>query len=516
MSLAGPAVSATDQAANKGAEGDKQRFGCNLLACSQPSGREGQLAGDPDDKYLLLATPIDLLPAQTSDPHSGFTAHKFRVLSPDALRLDMATSENLETPLTAGSSAYRPSPNSVNSAQWSNTVEPADESEPRGEAKDPLTSLDGAFEHRGHRFDDNIEAITKAAAQVSLGDEQEDAGNQNGQQSPPVAKADASARHTLTGDASSAVESDQGKAKKPAAASLRKVARPASLAPPKPIQKASKPPTVPTFELPGERVARELKEKKAARLSMQVDPQKMAEASSPQRTRSVRSSKPPTVPSFELPGERYSRMKKERLEQKLKEEEEEARRRRQFKARPSPASATPTVRSTFTSRQRQSTGGPSEDSSPITPVAGSSPRALAAKRQSMTVTASAVRAVSTASASTAASAIARGRATSIESSRVSTRATSSSAGSAMSGRKHSVASAQNNAQQDKTRPRQVPSRKLPGHEEQDRKEAIKLARQKYAEMSRMKAAQGRTRREQQQTPSSAQTEDHVPVASGSS
>lgn len=433
----------------------------------------------------------------------------------------MATSENLETPLTAGSSAYRPSPISANSAQWSTIVEPADDSdntltrEPRGEAKDPHNSLDDAFEHHEDQFDDNIEAITKAAEQVNLSDDQEDEGKQKGQQSP-IAKANTSPRHSLAGDASSAVESDQGSAKKPAAASLRKVARPASLAPPKPIQKASKPPTVPTFELPGERVARELKEKKAARLSMQIDSQKMAQASSPQRTRSVRSSKPPTVPNFELPGERYSRMKKERLEQKLKEEEEEARRRRQFKARPSPASATSTVRSTFTSRQRQSTGGPSEDSSPLTPVAGSSPRASSAKRQSMTVTASAVRNVSTASASTAASAVARGRASSIESSRVSTRATSSSAGSVMSGRKYSVASAQNNTQQDNTRPRQLPTRKLPGQEEQDRKEAIKLARQKYAEMSRMKAAQGRARREQQQSSSSEQTEEHAPMASGSS
>ncbi|PSR78040.1 hypothetical protein BD289DRAFT_132785 [Coniella lustricola] len=512
LSLSAPAAPGLDQSANKGAEGHKQHFGCNLLVCSKPPGREHQPPGDPDDKYLLLATAIDLQSSPSSAAHGEFTAHKFQVHSADTLRLnlDMASGQDLETPMTAASSAYRPSPLSANSAQWSTAVEPADDSdntltrEPCGKVKDHLSSLDAAFQHED-QFDDNTEAMTKAASQISLSDDKDGQDQSHGKEHQEAAAAPAA-------DASPAVEANPGSVKKPAAASLRKVARPASLAPPRPIQKASKPPTVPTFELPGERVARELKEKKAARLSMQVDPHKMAEASPPQRTRSVRSSKPPTVPNFELPGERYSRMKKERLEQKLKEEEEEARRRRQFKARPWPASASPTVRSTFTSRQRHSTGGPLEACSPQPPTAVESPpRAMAAKRQSMTMTASAVRAVSTASASTAASAAARGRGSSIESSRVSTRATSSSAGSVMSGKKHGAVPT-----------RTGPAGKPAALEEHDRKEAIKLARQKYAEMSRMKATQGRTRREQQQqqqqqqSVSTDQTEEHVPVASGSS
>ncbi|KAH8811906.1 hypothetical protein F5884DRAFT_294676 [Xylogone sp. PMI_703] len=132
------------------------------------------------------------------------------------------------------------------------------------------------------------------------------------------------------------------------------VKRPASLLPPKPLVKATKPATLPTFELPGEAVARKLKEQREARLAQRANeqsPPKPAVISTPK----VKSTKPPTKPTFELPGEAISRKKKEALEARLKAEEEEDRKRREFKARPILGSVpTHVPRETITSRARQS------------------------------------------------------------------------------------------------------------------------------------------------------------------
>lgn len=118
----------------------------------------------------------------------------------------------------------------------------------------------------------------------------------------------------------------------------RPVPKPASLAPPKPLAKSSKPRTVPNFELPGEAVARRLKEQREARLSAQTEPEKAPQTghtSLPQRSRSTRVLPKPT---FELPGEAISRRKREEREAKLRAQEEEEKKRREFKARPIKAS----------------------------------------------------------------------------------------------------------------------------------------------------------------------------------
>jgi hypothetical protein len=337
--------------------------------------------------------------------------------------------------------------------------------------------------------------------------------------------------------------------------STRKVARPASLAPPKPLQKASKaptiptfelpgekvarelrekkaarlsmqldspkvtdakagsqrlpsyrsskPPTVPDFELPGERVARELKEKKAARLSVQLDPQKLAASSSPpQRVRSVRSNKPPTIPNFELPGEAVSRAKKERHAARLKAEEEEAQRRRQFKARPPPSSVSgsATVRSTFTSRQRESQGGSGDQQSTVSPL-GSMAKGGAVKRHSVAITPSMGRTVSNASASTAQTN--RGRTSSVGSLHFSARATSSSNASIVSASKGSQISSEE-IQEQKVRGREIYTRdnsygQDKEREKRERQQAIQMARQKYAEQSRMLAANRRMKQQQTST-----------------
>ena len=115
--------------------------------------------------------------------------------------------------------------------------------------------------------------------------------------------------------------------------------------------KSTKPLTKPDFELPGEAVARRLKEQREARMAQQAEEKKAATV--PTR---LRSTKPLTVPSFELPGEAISRRKREERDARLKAQAEEERKRREFKARPFRPNGVPSTlpRETATSRARQS------------------------------------------------------------------------------------------------------------------------------------------------------------------
>ncbi|OTA96743.1 hypothetical protein M434DRAFT_392684 [Hypoxylon sp. CO27-5] len=128
-----------------------------------------------------------------------------------------------------------------------------------------------------------------------------------------------------------------------------------SLLPPKQPPKSAKRPTIPTFELPGDEVARKLKEKREARVSTQYAAEQATKptASSLRRAKSARL---PTRPNFELPGEAISRRKREEREAQLKAQEEEERKRREFKARPIRSSVAPSTfpRETVASRARQS------------------------------------------------------------------------------------------------------------------------------------------------------------------
>lgn len=139
--------------------------------------------------------------------------------------------------------------------------------------------------------------------------------------------------------------------------SRKPASKPASLAPPKPLAKSAKPRTVPSFELPGEAVARRLKEQREARISAQAESEKTPQAgrtSFPQRSKSTRVLPKPT---FELPGEAISRRKREEREAKIRAQEEEEKKRREFKARPIKGSLNqPSTlpRDTVTSRARVS------------------------------------------------------------------------------------------------------------------------------------------------------------------
>jgi hypothetical protein len=113
------------------------------------------------------------------------------------------------------------------------------------------------------------------------------------------------------------------------------VKRPASLLPPKEPVKSAKPPTKPAFELPGEAVARKLKEQREARKAQRESSDEgSTTAKAPAPATKVKSAKPPTKPTFELPGEAISRKKREAHEARLKVQEEEERKRREFKAKP--------------------------------------------------------------------------------------------------------------------------------------------------------------------------------------
>jgi len=133
--------------------------------------------------------------------------------------------------------------------------------------------------------------------------------------------------------------------------------RPISLLPPKEPVKSTKPPTRSNFELPGEAVARKLKEQREARLAQRESSEdSFHTARAVSGSKYVKSAKPPTKPAFELPGEALSRKKKEAHEARLKAQEEEERKRREFKAKPLRKSIVPDFvpRDTVASRARQS------------------------------------------------------------------------------------------------------------------------------------------------------------------
>ncbi|PHH59872.1 hypothetical protein CDD81_2422 [Ophiocordyceps australis] len=107
--------------------------------------------------------------------------------------------------------------------------------------------------------------------------------------------------------------------------------RKAGVVTPRSVTKSSKPPTVARFELPGEAVSRRLKEQREARKAQQAEAQRTP-ATSGGKTKSRRATA--TKASFELPGEAISRRKREEREAKLQAQDEAERQRREFKARP--------------------------------------------------------------------------------------------------------------------------------------------------------------------------------------
>ncbi|KAI1127325.1 hypothetical protein F5Y10DRAFT_195985 [Nemania abortiva] len=132
-----------------------------------------------------------------------------------------------------------------------------------------------------------------------------------------------------------------------------------NLSPHRFVSKSTKQGTIPTFELPGEAVARQLKERQEARLASQRATQPTAAS-----LRRSKSAKLPLRPTFELPGEAISRRKREEHQAQLVAQEEEERKRREFKARPLPSHGMPATvpRETIASRARQNKAALTENS----------------------------------------------------------------------------------------------------------------------------------------------------------
>ncbi|CRK11892.1 hypothetical protein BN1708_002332 [Verticillium longisporum] len=169
-------------------------------------------------------------------------------------------------------------------------------------------------------------------------------------------------------------------------------ARPPSLNPPKAAVKSAKAPTKASFALPGEAVARRIKEQREARraaaaaaAAAQASPDKTTATTTPMPQRS-RSIKAPTRPNFELPGEAISRRKREQREKELREQEEAEKKRREFRAQPvrvNPAAST-FPRETAASRARRVKAGAGvEENAPLARSTSVTTASTASKRMSM-------------------------------------------------------------------------------------------------------------------------------------
>ncbi|KAI6613767.1 hypothetical protein MCOR07_008993 [Pyricularia oryzae] len=300
-----------------------------------------------------------------------------------------------------------------------------------------------------------------------------------------VSRSGSTRRSDRTSSLAQDAQNRQGPASTP---SKRNVSRPASLQPPKPLAKSSRPTTQSNFELPGEAVARRLKEEREARL-LRANAEKAAvEASSPARTRPTRA---PTRPTFELPGEAISRRKREEHQAKLRVQEEEERKRREFKARPirsSVAAPSSFPRETATSRARQSSKVVSKSESSASPA-----------RKRLTIAGASSPSRRTLGGSSEPSGLdqARGRdATSLDS---RTRGVSTSTGSTSISKGSSTVSAEE-LQMQRRRGREIFKRDNNtsvdrGAEQRERENMTKLARQEAAERSRQLSREWAERRQ---------------------
>lgn len=197
-------------------------------------------------------------------------------------------------------------------------------------------------------------------------------------QAPTLKKA---ASMNFKPSSSNSKSTEEQKSQAPAKATVK---RPISLLPPKETLKSTKQPTRSTFELPGEAVALKLKEQREARIAQRQSSEDGFHTARVVSGPKVKSAKPPTKSTFELPGEELSRRKKAAHEARLKAQEEEERKRREFKARPIRNSVAPNMvpRETVASRARQSKIGieSMEDGNPSVSKRGSN---VGAHRPSM-------------------------------------------------------------------------------------------------------------------------------------
>ncbi|KAK1961910.1 hypothetical protein LY78DRAFT_587714 [Colletotrichum sublineola] len=372
-------------------------FGCNVLGQADRT-RDGVCSqSKPANAYKFLATPLvaeDTAQDVTQSP--GGTEDMAAVAEPlahltsstrvgEEAAMNNSAHSGFTTSVAEGGHAQKPSLEQVETSKDRVVSISTDESSlPLGEA--PRTPSRSTSTSSRSRIEDSVEAIDRLEEELEavhiaarLATPTRSGRKRSGTDNGAIAAAAAMERTTSTlkrtrstgagakptppaGTAQrksvSATVSDAAKAS-PGKSPTRRptVARPTSLLPPKPPAKSTKAPTKPSFELPGEAVARRIKEQREARLAQQAA---KAAPPPPQRSRSL---KVPTRPNFELPGEAISQRKRAEREARLKAQKEEERKRREFKARPIKANLGCVVspRETVASRARQNKGSEADD-----------------------------------------------------------------------------------------------------------------------------------------------------------
>ena len=343
-------------------------FGCNLVHRRPQSGGTPE-ANKSADVYTLLATHVEPQPRFSID----MDAEMERLQSATANRLHLGDGmlgdrrdQALDVPKSHGLVQVR----EVGEDGASDVVV-SEPSRPVSRIEDSVEALD--------KLEEEIEALTRVAhLERVLSPEAATRSKTTPMKRATSVRAGTNSASRNKPPPTPARDEEKATAGGSSTSPARKVPRPASLLPPKPPAKSSKAPTVSTFELPGEAVARRLKEQREQRRSQHISSEQaaaLAAAYSPSKPH-FKSSKPPTRPTFELPGEAISRKKREDREAKLRAQEEEERKRREFKARPVRSSLVPgsVPRETLTSLARQKSRhltDPSTDSAAsttITPV----------------------------------------------------------------------------------------------------------------------------------------------------
>ncbi|KAK4042312.1 hypothetical protein C8A01DRAFT_14096 [Parachaetomium inaequale] len=353
-------------------------FGCNLVNRGPQS--DGALeSGKSTDVYTLLATRVKAEEEFIIERAPVFDKMEMAAAA-EQLRLSGA-------PMAGRHYDGFDVPKSPGLAVEVNEVAAdlaGDRSRPLSRIEDSVEALD--------KLEEEIEALTQVAQlERVLSPEAATRNFTTSAKSTPLKRAatvrapNSARSKTLERSSSVRQSTSAGDDDKATTSSARKVPRPTSLLPPKPLARSSKTPTVSTFELPGEAVARRLKEQREQRRSQQVSSDQaaaVAAAYSPSKPH-FKSTKIPTRPTFELPGEAISRAKREAREAKLRAQEEEERKRREFKARPIRAglvAPSSVPRDTLASLARQKSRGSADSGSPTVATTATTP--VAKKRQS--------------------------------------------------------------------------------------------------------------------------------------
>ncbi|KAI0124919.1 hypothetical protein BJ170DRAFT_481936 [Xylariales sp. AK1849] len=484
-------------------EVDKVFFGCNLLP-TKAQARDGQRSKNTSSgTYTLLVTPLEgteELKAATESPvneKSMALAEVTSEYSTPLKALDSQLKVRVEEVTPASTESTHDGDSFVHAVTSRSSAKPAarieDSIEALDEHEEQLEAFDVASQMRRLVSPDIDKLVAKSPRQEVT------AKSQGSSRSTPQPKRTSPRTNCSTFRVKSTERRRSPSNRKPAskifldspklkgedkalvqAPPKKPVSRGlASLLPPKQPVKSTKPPTVPTFELPGEAVARRLKEKREARLSLAAtaDPAPGPAASNLRRTKSA---KPPTRPSFELPGEAISRRKRDEREAKLRAQEEEERKRREFKAKPIRSGTIPrsVPRETVASRARLNKGP--QNSENLTHQTSPSPNKGALMHMSREPLATANNHSQP-----------RGRHLTTGSSTASqlSRATSSSTGS-VSGKRSSVSLEE--AQQQRLRGKEILHRDSMfvqdrEREKRERETLARLAREQAAERSRLQS-----------------------------